>query len=364
MLSANLIVLFAISLVCSFFSNAVYRSISKRYKILIDLPDKNRKFHKRPTPLTGGISILTGYILAILFAIGLNVFNFTNTVFDISILICSVLIMLIFMIDDTYGLSPRIRLLAQIMVAGLLIILSDIYILDLGDLLHIGNINLGAFGPAFTIFCVVGLMNAFNMVDGINGLCSGLGALIFLCLGIFYNGFIGTQLIYALGAICGFLIFNLEIIGRKRLVFLGDHGSNLMGFVVAFSLISASQDPVFNFKPVTALWFVAIPLFDCLGLIFKRMYRGVRPFDADRDHLHHRFMDAGCSSRQTLVMLIIISSIMSLIGMVLQRYTNEFISLMFFVFFSSIFYYFSYLLKEYALKLKEKMFKPIKNLKT
>jgi UDP-GlcNAc:undecaprenyl-phosphate GlcNAc-1-phosphate transferase len=197
-------------------------------------------------------------------------------------------------------------------------------------------------------------MNAFNMVDGINGLCSSLSALIFLYLGIFYNGFIGTQLIYALGAICGFLIFNLEIVGRKRLVFLGDHGSNLLGFTAAFALISSSQNPFFDFKPVTALWFVAIPLFDCLGLIFKRIYRGVGPFDADRDHLHHRFMDAEYSPRQTLIIIIIFSVILSLIGILLQKYANEFISLILFLFFSSIFYYFSYLLKKYAIKLKQK----------
>ena len=100
----------------------------------------------------------------------------------------------------------------------------------MGNLLFFGNIYIGDFGPALTIFCAVGIMNAFNMVDGINGLCSGLAAMVFLFLGIFYNGFIGTQLIFALGAIFGFLIFNLGIIGNKRWVFLGDNGSNLLGF--------------------------------------------------------------------------------------------------------------------------------------
>ena len=71
------------------------------------------------------------------------------------------------------------------------------------------------------------------MLDGINGLCSGITAIIFIFLGIFYSGFIGTQLIFALGAIFGFLVFNLGVIGRKRWVFLGDHGSNLLGFLTA-----------------------------------------------------------------------------------------------------------------------------------
>ena len=104
----------------------------------------------------------------------------------------------------------------------------------MGNLLFYGNIYLGEFGPALTIFCAVGIMNAFNMVDGINGLCSGLTGMVFLFLGIFYNGFIGTQLIFCPWSIFGFLIFNLGIIGKKRWVFLGDNSSNLLGFSCCF----------------------------------------------------------------------------------------------------------------------------------
>ena len=298
MSAISTLVLFLISLLASFFTNAIFRSIAKKNKILIDLPDKNRKFHKRPTPLTGGISILTGSILAILIAVGLNVIDYDHTTYNVSILVCSLLIVTVFLFDDGYGISPRLRLLTQIVACGLLIILSKIYLLDLGNLFFYGNVHLGEFGPALTIFCAVGIMNAFNMVDGINGLCSGLSAMVFVFLGIFYNGFVGTQLIFALGAISGFLIFNLGIIGQKRWIFLGDNGSNLLGFLVAFALIGGSQDPNFDLKPVTALWLVAIPLLDCLGLIIKRLNRGVGPFDADRDHLHHRFMDAGYSAKK------------------------------------------------------------------
>ena len=92
-------------------------------------------------------------------------------------------------------------------------------------------------------------------------------------LGVFYNGFIGTHLIIAVGAIAGFLIFNLGIIGKKRWVFLGDHGSNLLGFLIAMSMIAASQELRFHFSPVTALWLIAVPFLDCIGLILKRLLR-------------------------------------------------------------------------------------------
>ena len=80
----SILVLFLISVLASFFTNAIFRSVAKKNKILIDLPDKNRKFHKRPTPLTGGISILTGSILAIFFAVGLNVIDLEYTAYTIS----------------------------------------------------------------------------------------------------------------------------------------------------------------------------------------------------------------------------------------------------------------------------------------
>ena len=152
MSSTNILVLFLISVLASFFTNAAFRSIAKRNKILIDLPDKNRKFHKRPTPLTGGISILTGSILAIFIAIGLKVIDLEYTAYNFSILICSFLIVTVFLFDDGYGISPRLRLVSQIAACGLLVILSKIYLLDMGNLLFFGNIHLGDFGPALTIF--------------------------------------------------------------------------------------------------------------------------------------------------------------------------------------------------------------------
>ena len=115
-------------------------------------------------------------------------------------------------------------------------------------------------------------MNAFNMIDGINGLCSGLAFISMIFMGVFYNGFIGTHLIIAVGAIAGFLIFNLGIIGKKRWVFLGDHGSNLLGFLTAMSMIGASQELRFDFSSITALWLIAVPFLDCIGLILKKTF--------------------------------------------------------------------------------------------
>ena len=144
----------------------------------------------------------------------------------------------------------------------------------------------------------------------------------------------------------------MVLLGKKDGSFLGDNGSNLLGFLVAFALIAGSQDPSFGLKPVTALWLVAIPLLDCLGLIIKRLNRGVGPFDADRDHLHHRFMDAGYSSKKTLIIIIFIASVVSLFGVIIEKFVPEYISLILFGVFAGLFYYLSHLLKEGAFGIK------------
>ena len=113
-------------------------------------------------------------------------------------------------------------------------------------------------------------MNAFNMLDGINGLCSGCAMLALMLMG-FYSGLIyDSMLVLIIGSMIGFVLFNLGVFGRKRGVFLGDSGSNLVGFWVAWVAVYASQSEIYIIEPITILWFVAIPLLDCIGLIYSR----------------------------------------------------------------------------------------------
>ena len=151
---------------------------------------------------------------------------------------------------------------------------TGVYLESLGNLFGFGDINLGAVGIPFTVFCVVGVMNAFNMMDGINGLCSGCAMLALILIG-FYSGLIyDSMLVLIIGSTVGFIIFNLGILGKKRGVFLGDSGSNLIGFWVAWIAVYSSQNQNYYIEPITMLWFIAIPLLDCIGLIFSRIHKG------------------------------------------------------------------------------------------
>ena len=121
-----------------------------------------------------------------------------------------------------------------------MIVMSGEYIQQLGNILGLGNIDLGLFSIPFTIFCVVGLMNAYNMIDGLNGICASLALIPIMYMTLLGNFSYG--LLVPIGAILGFLAYNLGYLGKKRRVFLGDSGSNMLGFAVAFICIEYSQN--------------------------------------------------------------------------------------------------------------------------
>ena len=112
------------------------------------------------------------------------------------------------------------RILAQIFVSVYLIISTEVYLESLGNLFGFGDVNLGVFSIPITIFCVVGIMNAFNMMDGINGLCSGCAMIALMLIG-FYSGLIyDSMLVLIIGSMIGFVLFNIGVLGKKRGVFL------------------------------------------------------------------------------------------------------------------------------------------------
>ena len=260
-----------ISIIASMTINSILRNYAKKYKVLVDLPDRSRKFHKRPTPLTGGLGILLALLVSGKLYIDLN--NLTGYLpeFTFQLMVISVPLLILFLIDDLRGLKPLIRIIIQCALSGYMIFSTGVYLESLGNLFGFGNINLGLFGIPFTLFCVVGVMNAFNMMDGINGLCSGCAMLALILIG-FSSGLIyDSMLVLIIGSTLGFVIFNLGFLGKKRGVFLGDSGSNLIGFWVAWIAVYASQNQNYFIEPITMLWFISIPLLDCIGLIFQEL---------------------------------------------------------------------------------------------
>jgi len=348
-----------ISIIASMAINSILRNYARRYHLLIDLPDRSRKFHKRATPLTGGIGILVALLISGKLYIDLNNLNGFVPDFTYQLMVISIPLLGLFLVDDFLkgrkenglihelqskykltGLKAYQRLLIQSVLAIYMILTTDVELSTLGNLFGFGEINLGIFSIPFTVFCVVGIMNAFNMIDGINGLCSGCAMLSLLLIG-FYSGLIyDSMLVLGIGSMIGFLIFNLRLFGKKRGVFLGDSGSNLMGFWVAWSAIYASQNTFYNIEPITIMWFVAIPFLDCIGLIFSRIKKGVRLTAAGRDHIHHKLMKK-FSPEGTLLIILMITLITGFFGIYIENNFPAWVSLLLFLIYSILYFIFA-----------------------
>jgi UDP-GlcNAc:undecaprenyl-phosphate GlcNAc-1-phosphate transferase len=330
-----------ISIIASIAINSILSNYAKTNNILVDIPDRSRKFHSRPTPLTGGVGIFIGLVLSGKLYIDLNNLNGYIPEFTYYLLVSSLPILLLFLIDDYRGLKVSQRLLIQVCITLFMILTTGIQIESFGNLLGFGSMDLGILSIPVTIFCVVGIMNAFNMIDGVNGLCSGCAMISLLLIG-FHSGLIyDSMLVLIIGSMIGFLIFNLRVFGKKRGVFLGDSGSNLIGYWVAWSAIYCSQNPLYDCQPITMIWFVAIPLLDCIGLIFARLARGISISSPGRDHIHHKLMNKH-SPEGTLLIILLISLVAGLIGIFLNNNFSPWISTYVFILFGSGYYLYSY----------------------
>ncbi len=263
----------------------------------------------------------------------------------LSMLICGALIIVIMTIDDLYSIRASLRLFFQSIIAITMIVLSGETISNLGNLLGYGDIIMSKpISIIFTVFCTVGIMNAFNMSDGLNGICASFGLIPLIFIG--FSGPVHYGTIILMGALMGFLAYNLGWLGKKRRAFLGDSGSNSIGFAVAVLCIYYSQGysaSGYTINPVTSLWLVAIPLLDCLGVIISRAIKGVMPFRPGRDHFHHKLLDLGFSPKQILLIFIFLSITLCSIGFILESIyvDKEYVSFGLFIIFSIIFYAFT-----------------------
>lgn len=306
------IVLFAVTFLLTL--AAIFILIPVANKIgLVDKP-QGRKQHVGAIPLIGGISIFTGVALTLSwFGLPMD----THWYY----LLCGGTIVVLGVFDDFLDLSVKLRLCAQVIIALVMMYGLQLYVGNLGDLLGTGDIKLGYIGIPFTVVAVIAAINAFNMIDGIDGLAGMLSGVSFVSLTLMMG--VGGQLEHAVlpmvlvFAIIPYLLFNLDLVGKgKGKIFMGDAGSMLIGLSVIWLLIIGSQSDSASFRPVTALWVIAIPLMDMVAIMIRRMRKGQSPFMADREHLHHIFLRLGLNSRQSLVIITSLASMLATIGVV------------------------------------------------
>ncbi|KAA6181860.1 undecaprenyl-phosphate alpha-N-acetylglucosaminyl 1-phosphate transferase [Thiohalocapsa marina] len=282
---------------------------------LLDHPGERRKIHRVAVPHVGGLALFAGLLVGLALAGEGGWWS--------APMLGAWLLVIVGTLDDQLQLGPRLRLLAQAGAALLLTLGGGVTLDSLGNLLGFGNIQLGIFAVPFTVFAMVGIINAFNMIDGIDGLAGGLALLALGCVLLIAppQGHLLTVMLCIMGALIPFLLCNLELPGGRRCkVFLGDAGSLLLGYVVVWALVSATQTPSgaggAGIEAVTALWLVAIPLMDTLAVMLRRISLGRHPFEADQGHLHHLLSRYFNDQRPALMLILAAAAAMAGMGLI------------------------------------------------
>lgn len=276
-------------------------------KNIVDNPDA-RKLQRTPVPVLGGVAVFFGVVIAI---------GCMSSVVDCSGLPVVIMAMMAMLytgtMDDILSLSPGLRFVIEIVVVLLLIFVGGYCIDDFHGLWNIGRFSYWCAAP-LTVVAAVGIINAINLVDGVNGLSSGyciMACLIFGTL-FFLAGEAPMTILAAVsvGALIPFFLHN--VFGKTSKMFIGDGGTLVMGvvmsvFVIAIlqngSRVAAYVNPNVGLVPFT-LAVLSVPVFDTLRVMSTRILKGTSPFRPDKTHLHHMFIDLGCSHVATTLAIL------------------------------------------------------------
>lgn len=280
---------------------------------LVDRPI-GRKTHMGQVPLVGGIAMVTTF-LAAAFLLGppyASLQLLLGVTFAIAV---------VGVIDDRKELPAKVKLLAQAAAATVAVTWGGPLIVTLGDLFGAGAVELGPWAVPFSVFAIVGVMNALNMIDGLDGLAGGIAliAVAWLAGAAVLVGSVGqvdVLLLWA-GALAGFLLFNLRYPFKQRAsVFMGDAGSLVLGFTVAWFCADLTQEKSgsASLYPISALWIVAVPVMDTLYLLLRRVCRGNSPFAPDRRHIHHTLLVMGLREGWAVFVVLLLSGALGAIG--------------------------------------------------
>lgn len=285
---------------------------------LLDEPDRpgGRKLHARPTPTIGGLAMFLGVCAAMPLLAPSQEYQ--------AFLAAGFLLIGVGLLDDAYDVPWYWRILAQTIAVLVMIYWGGVRVEYVGVIFSTTPLELGPWAVPFTLIGALGVINAFNMCDGVDGLA---GSLCLAALGMFAiaalyagNGALFSGLLPILAVVGVFLLYNMRFPWQSRArVFMGNAGSAFLGLAMAWAAIRLTQNTAHPVSPALAPWLLAPPLIDCLVLTVRRIKLGRSPFHADRDHMHHLLLDAGFSPAQVAVGLTVLSCTLALAAALVLR---------------------------------------------
>lgn len=299
----NVLIASVLSFVVTYFAIPALIRVAE-LKHLYDEPDE-RKSHKTNIPTLGGIGFFSGFVMAAAVCAP----SLANSPFQYMI----AAFFIIFMVglkDDIIGLSPLKKLIGQLIASFAVIYLGNLQINSMYGFLGINALP-PHFGLLLTYFTFLVIINAFNLIDGVDGLAGSIGMLVSCIMGTYF--LYAGETLYAVlgfglaGGLAAFLIYNIS----PARIFMGDTGSLLVGLVNAILIVKfievagnpAAKLPV-NGVPAVAFAILIVPLFDTLRVFSIRMLKGRSPFTADRNHIHHYLLELKLNHKQTTLVAV------------------------------------------------------------
>ncbi len=312
----KLLLAFAVSLVISYLMTPPVKHFAEHVGA-IDVPKDDRRVHDHPIPRMGGLAIFLGFVLSLLIFVPMDMKV-------MGLLLGALIIAVVGGVDDIIPLSPSAKLLAQF-IAALVCIRSGIVFDAISNPNVFSDqtyIEIGWLSYPLTVLWIVGCTNAVNLIDGLDGLAVGVSAIssmTMLVVSLLVADPVVSIILAALtGACLGFMPYNFN----PAKIFMGDVGSQFLGFVLGVSAIMG----LFKFQAiitfVVPLLALAVPLADTLFAFIRRIIRGQSPFHADKGHFHHRLMATGLSQKQTVAVLYGVSAIMGLVAVLISGHDN------------------------------------------
>lgn len=315
LISGNIFILLALAVAFLISFSATPTVIALAHKIkAIDIPKDERRVHKKPIPLIGGLAIFYGFVISVL----------CFAVIDrqvMGLLLGSVIIVTVGVIDDMRDLSAKLKLLFQIIAAAIVIYFGV-------EIEYVANpfakwfgpqyINLGLWSIPITMIWIIGVTNAVNLIDGLDGLACGvstIASVALLSMTLLSQNLNAAIITAALaGAGFGFLPYNFN----PAKIFMGDTGSTFLGFVLACISIQGIMKMYAIISIAVPVLILGLPIFDTLFAIMRRIAKKKPIMAPDRGHLHHRLLDMGFSQRQTVTILYTLTSILCLTAVVMS----------------------------------------------
>lgn len=322
---------FVASLVCGFVCIPLIIRFCKK-KHLYDTTD-TRKIHKDNIPRLGGICFMPSMAIACLGTI--LAFNMsephqeeiTISLWSAAFIVSILIVYMCGFIDDIVGLTPIVKLVFQL-VAALILVMAGLYINDLHGFLGVNKVPF-VIGAPLTMFIIVFIDNAFNLIDGIDGLASGLSLIalagFLVCFAVDQLPIFCMLIVGLMGVLLAFMYFNVfGKVSQSTKIFMGDSGSLTIGFCLGFLFVKLVMKDDFSHRLTTdrmliAMSLIAIPLLDTLRVIVSRLVHHTGIFTADKNHIHHKLLRTKLSQRQTLIVILLMALAFILMNLVLFR---------------------------------------------